>query len=142
MNNLAQLSEGDPIDINNEPFLQALIESQLAAGATADDIESMLSGMGIDADVEPFMGSMADLENSAAAAADSTAQSGDAIVGNMSFDAQANSLTVSNADVKEDVGFDVERTGPVTIPVSIPDFTSGGTLDYGFTKTYFYGSSG
>jgi hypothetical protein len=35
--------------------LNKLIAAQLAAGATAGDIESMLSGFGIDADVTPIM---------------------------------------------------------------------------------------
>jgi hypothetical protein len=55
---IAGLSEGAVIDIDNSPFLTALIQSWLMAGKTAPEIESLLSGFGIDADVTPFEGSM------------------------------------------------------------------------------------
>ena len=51
---LAELPDGAYIDLNTDPFLNALIQAAVQAGATATDIENMLSGFGIDADVTPF----------------------------------------------------------------------------------------
>lgn len=51
---LAELADGAYIDLNTDPFLNALIQAAVQAGATATEIESMLSGFGIDADVTPF----------------------------------------------------------------------------------------
>ena len=115
-NDLDSLADGAIIDINDEPFLKALIEAQLAAGATAEDIENLLSGFSIDADVTPLANAMTEAEIAAANAAASTAQSGDAIVGNLSFDAEANSETVQNVDRQEDAGF-VETLIPHRVSV-------------------------
>jgi hypothetical protein len=51
---LAAFNDGAYIDLNTTPFLNALIQAAVNAGATAAEIESMLSGFGIDADVSPF----------------------------------------------------------------------------------------
>ena len=115
---LADLEDGAVIDINTDPFLMKLIEAKLEAGASATDIEEMLSGMGIDCDVEPFKGAMEELTSSAQNAANATYEAGDAIVGNMSFDAQANDLTVENTDTKEDVGFDETVTATPKVRVN------------------------
>lgn len=137
-NKLAGLEDGAIIDIDNEPFLQKLIEAALAAGATADDIESMLSGFGIDADVEPFMGSMEDLKAASQAAAETTEINGDAIVGNMSFDATTNTLTTEETDTQEDTGFIESVTQNVrTAKAIVPENSGSGKIEYTAQMPYF-----
>lgn len=114
---LAELEDGAVLDIDNYPFLEKLIQSKLAAGASAEEIEQMLSGMGIDCDVTPFEGAMADLEAAAAEAAASAQESGDAIVGAMSTNAETNTVTAENTDVQEDTAFQ-ETITPTTLYVT------------------------
>ena len=62
---MAGLDEGATIDIDNSPFLQALIQSSIAAGDTEADIINKLSGFDIDVDTVSFHDS---LESAKAAA--------------------------------------------------------------------------
>jgi hypothetical protein len=71
---MAGLSDGMYVDIDESPFLQALIQSKLAAGATAADIETLLKGFNIDADVTEFAGTMAEMEALADGASSSVVQ--------------------------------------------------------------------
>ena len=80
-NELNRFADGQVFDIDTTPFLNKLIAAQLAAGATAADIEAMLSGFGIDADVTPIM---SDFDQVAAAAAGTA----DAVIANTSFEAE------------------------------------------------------
>lgn len=98
---LAGLEEGTIINVNETPALEAMIRAMAQAGYTADEIESALSGFGIDCDITPLTSAMAE----AASAAQGT---GDAIIDNLSMDIQDNSVTTTDTDTKEDVGFDEE----------------------------------
>ena len=54
MDELNQFNDGAYIDLDNTEFLNKLIQAAVNAGQTAAEIEAMLSGFGIDADVTPF----------------------------------------------------------------------------------------
>lgn len=54
MNELNQFNDGAYIDLDNTEFLNKLIQAAVNADQTAAEIEAMLSGFGIDADVTPF----------------------------------------------------------------------------------------
>ena len=54
MDELNQFNDGAYIDLDNTEFLNELIQAAVNAGQTAAEIEAMLSGFGIDADVTPF----------------------------------------------------------------------------------------
>lgn len=106
------LADGAVIDLDNTPALQAMIEAMAKAHWSADDIEAALSGLSIDCDVTPLMGS---LDEAKAAAA----ETGDAIVEYGSVDAEANSVTVQNDDIQQDVGFDETISSKPVIKTSL-----------------------
>ena len=64
---MASLDDGATIDIDNSPFLQALIQSSIAAGDTEADIISKLSGFDIDVDTISFYDSLDDARDAAKA---------------------------------------------------------------------------
>ncbi len=130
-NQLAEMADGAVIDIDNFPFLQKLIESKLAAGATAPEIEALLSGMGIDCDVTPFTEAMNDVINASNTAATIAGEAGDAIVGSMSFDATSNEVTVDSTDTQEDTAF--EEQGSMELlraPTIVPEGTGSIPVTY------------
>ena len=100
---LASLEDGAIIDIDNSPFLQALIQSKLEAGASAADIENLLSGFNIDADVSEFTGTMEEMKAKAA-------EAGTSVVEDLSFkeETEVNATTVDTE--AEQVAFDEEYT--------------------------------
>ena len=97
---LASLEEGVIVDINADsmPLLYELIAAKVAAGAGAAEIEALLSGFNIDADVSDFVGSM---EEMAAA----SAQAGSEVIANTSFSQDVETVTAETPVTKEDVGF-------------------------------------
>lgn len=106
-NMLDSLADGTVININTSPFLQKLIEAAMAAGATAADIENMLTGFGIDADVTPFYG---DLEQAVAASGEAS----DQIIKNTSFTQEADVITANEPTPQQNVEF-TESLTPVTM---------------------------
>jgi hypothetical protein len=80
------------------PLLYALIQAKVAAGAGAAEIEAMLSGFNIDADVSDFVGSMSEM-------AAASAQAGSEVIANTSFSQDVETVAVDNPVTKEDVGF-------------------------------------
>lgn len=98
---LAGLEEGATINVNETPALEAMIRAMAQAGYTADEIKLALSGFGIDCDITPLTSAMAEAASAAQGA-------GDAIIDNLSMDIQDNSVTTTDTDTKEDVGFDEE----------------------------------
>ena len=97
---LAGLEEGAIIDINaNEmPLLHKLIEAKLAAGAGAAEIEALLSGLNIDADVSEFNGSMNEM-------IEASRKAGTEVIANTSFSQDVETVTAETPVTKEDVGF-------------------------------------
>jgi hypothetical protein len=97
---LAELEEGIVVDINADemPLLYKLIEAKVAAGAGAAEIEALLSGFNIDADVSDFVGSM----NEMAAA---SAQAGSEVIANTSFSQDIETVAAETPVTKEAVGF-------------------------------------
>lgn len=75
---LSDFSDGEFIKIDNSKFLQALIQSEIAAGATEADIKNKLSGFNIDVDSVSFYDS---LQEAKAAAG----EAGDAVVEALSY---------------------------------------------------------
>ena len=130
-NELAGLAEGQTIELDNSPALQAMIQTMVEANYTADEIENSLSGMGIDCDVTPFTGSMAEAAAAAAAA-------GDEIVGSLSMDAETNTVTVQNKDTVRDVSFaeNVDVT-QVEGDVVTPENSGSGKVEYTATVPQF-----
>ena len=107
----ANLPEGE-INVNTDPYLQNLVWAMQMAGMAQDDIESKLSGMGIDVDLTPLDQSL----NDAIASAGMT---GDAMADNLSLDSTAVTQQVDASDTKQAVGWDattdmVEAEGSVT----------------------------
>lgn len=96
---LDKLKEGQVFDIDNTPFLKKLIEAQLAAGATAPEIQALLSGMDIDADVTPFEGSMEEMKAAAA-------EAGSAVVADTSFDQEVEATDVEQPTKAVDIAFE------------------------------------
>ena len=102
MAELNAFNDGAYIDLDNMPMLWSLIEAKVAAGATAADIEALLSGLNIDADVSDFYGTMEEM----AAIAE---QAGSRVVQATSFsqtsitETEATPRTVDNVNFTETV---------------------------------------
>lgn len=100
-NELDQLKDGATLNLDTSPFLTELINAQLEAGVSAENLESLLSGLGIDADVTDFYGTLADAQAYAA-------QVGGMVVDDLSFSQEA--TTEANEVEKNgtQVGFEEE----------------------------------
>ena len=85
------------------PFLYALIEAQLAAGATAADIESLLSGFNIDATITDFQGTLAE---AVAASKSASAE----IIANNSYTQDVKQTTVDTPVVDEEIQYETQYT--------------------------------
>lgn len=96
---LNAFNDGAYIDLNNMPMLWSLIEAKVAAGATAADIEALLSGLNIDADVTDFCGTM---EQMAAVAA----EAGSRVVQATSFSQKVDTETVDTPQTVTNYGFE------------------------------------
>lgn len=106
----ANLPEGE-LKLQNEKYLQQLVWAMQMAGMAQDDIESKLSGMGIDVDLTPLDQSL----NNAIASAGTT---GDAMADNLSLDSTAVTQQVDASDTKQAVGWDA-TTDMVTAEGSV-----------------------
>ena len=91
------LPEGE-LTADQTQFLEDLLNAKLAAGATMDEIQAIMDNLNISADVTPIMGQLDDVVAQAN-------RTGKAVVENGSFDAEANTVTTDNTEVKEDTGF-------------------------------------
>ena len=121
----ANLPEGE-LGLREEKYLQDLVWAMQMAGMAQEDIESKLSGMGIDVDLSP-------LDQSLNAAVAGAAASGDAMAENLSLDSTAVTQQVDASDTKQAVGWDatttmVEATGSVT---NIKQTDKGGVENLG-----------
>ena len=96
---LNAFNDGAYIDLNNMPMLWSLIEAKVAAGATATDIEALLSGLNIDADVTDFYGTMEEM----AAIAE---QAGSRVVQATSFSQKVDTETVETPQTVTNYGFE------------------------------------
>ena len=92
------LDEGVSINLDTDSFLSDLITAKLNAGATADDIEHMLSGLGIDMDTIQFYDSL----DAAVTAAETT---GGIIVDALSFSQQTTTDATEIQKNNEENGF-------------------------------------
>ena len=106
----ANLPEGE-LKLRDEQYLQQLVWAMQMAGMAQDDIESKLSGMGIDVDLTPLDQSL----NDAIASAGTT---GDAMADNLSLDSTAVTQKVDASDTKQAVGWDA-TTDMVTAEGSV-----------------------
>lgn len=106
----ANLPEGE-LQLEDEQYLQQLVWAMQMAGMAQDDIESKLSGMGIDVDLTPLDQSL----NDAIASAGTT---GDAMADNLSLDSTAVTQQVDASDTKQAVGWDA-TTDMVTAEGSV-----------------------
>ena len=106
----ANLPEGE-LKLQDEQYLQQLVWAMQMAGMAQDDIESKLSGMGIDVDLTPLDQSL----NDAIASAGTT---GDAMADNLSLDSTAVTQQVDASDTKQAVGWDA-TTDMVTAEGSV-----------------------
>ena len=96
---LNAFNDGAYLDLDNMPMLWSLIEAKVAAGATAADIEALLSGLNIDADVTDFCGTM---EQMAAVAE----QAGSRVVQSTSFSQKVDTETVDTPQTVTNYGFE------------------------------------
>lgn len=93
-NELGQIS----IDADTSPLLWSLLQAKIAAGASAGEIEALLSGFNIDADVEPFFGDC----NAAQQAAIDT---GDTVTKYLSYDSEVETVNAESTTQGNQVEF-------------------------------------
>ena len=113
---LNAFNDGAYIDLNNMPMLWSLIEAKVAAGATAADIEALLSGLNIDADVTDFCGTMEEM----AAVAE---QAGSRVVQSTSFSQKVDTETVDTPQTVTNYGFTDEISA---VPIDHTNYISLG----------------
>lgn len=98
------LSDGLVFDIDDTPFLWALINARYQAGATAEEIQSLLSGFNIDATVtEHFDQALQDAVNTADAASST-------IIEKTSFSQEVDTTTIDTPVTTEEVGYETTIT--------------------------------
>lgn len=109
---IAGLADGATISIDEYPFLQSLIRAELAAGKTETEIQNSLSGIGIHCDDVEFLHAM---DNAATAAQNA----GDAIIGNLSFNAETTEASSVNTGDTQGLPswHEVYSSDTVTYPV-------------------------
>jgi hypothetical protein len=97
---LDELQEGVIIDISADtmPLLYELITAKIAAGAGAQEIEDLLSGFNIDADVSDFIGSMDEM-------AKASAKAGTEVIANTSFSQEVEPTTVETKEPQEEIAY-------------------------------------
>ena len=114
-NELAGLTDGQALDLDTMPFLTSLIEAKIAAGASAEEIQAMLSGFGIDCDLTNLETAMNEAGQIVEAGTNNLVEVG-------SIDAEANTITVPSKETKEDVGFEETVTAtPHPMEVVVPE---------------------
>lgn len=109
---MANLSDGETIDIDNSPFLQSLIQAKVAAGATETDIQNLLSGMNIQCDNVEFLNSMEDAITAAQNA-------GDAIIGNLGFNTETTQASDVNTGETQGLPGYSESYKSVDVPFNV-----------------------
>lgn len=126
---LNELNDGAVITLDNVPFINTLVESWIKAGLTADEIESKLSGLGIDADVSAFDASMSHIAEAARAA-------GEYVVDATSFSSEAEAEPVETE--VDNVGFEEHVTPQVErVWAAIPENNFFGMRIYQAQMPYF-----
>lgn len=109
---IAGLADGATINIDEYPFLQSLIRAEVAAGKSETEIQNLLSGIGIHCDDVEFLHAMDNVTTAAQNA-------GDAIIGNLSVDAET--TEASSVNTGETQGLpswhEVYSSDTVTYPV-------------------------
>ena len=123
---LAKFADGAVIDIDNTPLLMKLIEAQLAAGASAADIEALLSGFSIDAQVSEVF--YDELENAKAAAAECA----DSVVANTSFETEIIPAEAEATETAQEQEFEEKVVG---VPISSKGDKVLQTSNTGFPST-------
>lgn len=125
MAELNAFNDGAYIDLDNMPMLWSLIEAKVAAGATAADIEALLSGLNIDADVSDFYGTMEEM----AAIAE---QAGSRVVQATSFSQTSTTETEATPRTVDNVNFTETVTTTNHPSIAAVPMTNGfGPLIYG-----------
>lgn len=125
MAELNAFNDGAYIDLDNMPMLWSLIEAKVAAGATAADIEALLSGLNIDADVSDFYGTMEEM----AAIAE---QAGSRVVQATSFSQTSTTETEATPRTIDNVNFTETVTTTNHPSIAAVPMTNGfGPLIYG-----------
>ena len=114
---------------NDGEFIQALVYAMQYAGYTQDQIESMLSGMGINVDLEPMEQSL----NEAINASDETARKVNDALGSMGYDAEMVSDTKTTEDPKTFNGFDVNLI-PQRSYGNVPAISGNSLMGYSVTQ--------
>ena len=95
--------EGGVIDIDESPLLMKLLQAKVAAGAEAAEIEQLLSGFNIDADITPIVGSMEELEKAAQ-------EAGTAIIENGSYSTEMDVTNVTENGSETSTGVEENIT--------------------------------
>ena len=125
MAELNAFNDGAYIDLDNMPMLWSLIEAKVAADATAADIEALLSGLNIDADVSDFYGTMEEM----AAIAE---QAGSRVVQATSFSQTSTTETEATPRTVDNVNFTETVTTTNHPSIAAVPMTNGfGPLIYG-----------
>lgn len=124
---LDNLAEGAVIELDTDPFIQALIRAKLAAGAGATEIEDMLSGMQIGTDgIETFT-RVVDQEtyNAVVAAQGNSDKIAEALSMKVSDDEQI----ITDVDPQQFTSAIPEEV-PFKVPYSVPQFAYTDTGGY------------
>ena len=109
------LPEGE-LKADDLQFVQSLTDALNEAGYTADQIEDIFSGMGIDVDLAPLADSY---NNMIDMSAEAGAKASDATASNMGVNSTMVSSTDTAADTVQAAGFDAEAT-PVPFSYDVP----------------------
>ena len=134
----ASLPEGE-LSVDDTQFVQQLVWAMQQAGYAQAAIQSALSGMHLDVDLEPMAQSLSQIPQIAGAAADAAAQ-------NMGLDAETVTQPSQSTDQSQSTGWEA-TPHPVTVWGHVPIISADGagnvsltnipttTLAYGFSYT-------
>lgn len=122
----ANLPEGE-LSVDDTQFVQQLVWAMQQAGYAQAAIQSALSGMHLDVDLEPMAQSLSQIPQMAGAAADAAAQ-------NMGLDAQTVTQPSTATDTNQITGYTAEPV-PMTAPVAIPQIAQQVT-PFGIIPTF------
>ena len=111
------LAEGEVFDIDLSGYLGQLIQAKVAAGATAAEIQSLLSGFNIDATVTDFHGTLAEAEAQSAGTAE-------VITNNLSYDQEVQTVTQDTPTVEQEIEYETTYT-PTAVPYNSKVLKSG-----------------
>lgn len=129
---LADADEGAELDLNNDPFIEKLIQAELAAGSSAEDIRDKLSGMGIQCDLTEFVGTMEEAKAFAK-------QTGGVVADSLSMESEINpGVDIEQGEITEQAFTENYSAGtPIPVESETPEMQPDGTMQLVPLHGYF-----